>query len=61
MTEIDLVYFNYERGGLIGASSRWHEVSRYDYAGLVRVMGDDDRLPHLFVMREGDYYDFFGT
>jgi hypothetical protein len=23
-------------------------------------MGEDDRWPHLFVMGEGDYYDFFG-
>lgn len=56
---VDLAYFNYEHGGLIGATSRGDEYQGYDYTGLVRVMGEDDRWPHLFVMGEGDFYDFF--
>lgn len=60
MTAIDLAYFNYEHGGTPGSTRHNLEFGRYDYAGLVRVMGEDGRWPHLFVMGEGDYYDFFG-
>jgi hypothetical protein len=31
---IDLAYFNYEHGGLIGATSRGDEFLGYDYTGL---------------------------
>lgn len=58
--QVDLAYFNYEHGGLIGATSRGDEFRGYDYTGLVRVLGEDDRWPHLFVMGEGDFYDYFG-
>src|SRR6266536_6036411 len=59
VTAIDLAYFNFEHGGLIGGGARGGG-SGYEYTGLVRVMGEDDRWPNLFVMGEGDRYDFNG-
>ncbi|SEP53963.1 hypothetical protein [Amycolatopsis saalfeldensis] len=59
MTTIDLAYFNFEHGGLIGGGARGGG-SGYDFTGLVRVMGEDDRWPNLFVMGEGDRYEFNG-
>jgi hypothetical protein len=59
MTQIDLAYFNYAHGGLIGGGARGGGAG-YDYTGLVRVIGEDDRWPHLLVMGEGDRYEFDG-
>jgi hypothetical protein len=59
MATIDMAYFNYEHGGLIGRTARGGG-SGYDYRGLVRVMGKDDRWPNVFVMGEGDLYDYDG-
>jgi hypothetical protein len=57
--EIDLAYFNYAHGGMANASSRGEKPpSGYDFTGLVRVM--QERWPHVLVMGEGDYYEYFG-
>lgn len=59
ITEIDLAYFNYEHGGMINDSSRGaNPPGGYDFTGLVRVMRE--RWPHVLVMGEGDYYEYFG-
>jgi hypothetical protein len=61
MTGIDFAYFNYEHGGLAGGEDRFYSSGRgYDFAGLVRVAGDQDRWPHILVMGEGDRYGFAG-
>lgn len=62
MTALDLAYINYEHGGLIGANHELHvgDGYGYDYTGLVRIMGEDDRWPDLFVMGEGDRYEYWG-
>ncbi len=60
MTEIDLAYFNYEHGGMVGHSDRGDGGGAYFYDGLVNVMGENDRWPDLFVMGEGDRYEFSG-
>lgn len=57
--EIDLAYFNYEHGGMTNASARGgNPPGGYDFTGLVRTMRE--RWPHVLVMGEGDYYEYFG-
>lgn len=58
MTRIDVALFGSDHGGLIDASPRGDVFRGYDHTRLVRVMRDD--WPHLFVMTEGDYYEYFG-
>lgn len=61
MTEIDLAYFNYEHGGRVCGEDRLYSSGRgYDFAGLVRVAGDQGRWPHLLVIGEGDRYELSG-
>lgn len=61
MTEIDFAYFNYEHGGLINGKDCFFSSGRgYEFAGLVRVAGDQDRWPHILVMGEGDRYGYAG-
>ena len=59
MTEIDFAYLNYEHGGLRNTGYPGGGAD-YDYAGLVRVMSDGDRWPHILVMGEGDRYEYAG-
>ncbi|MBN6039976.1 hypothetical protein [Amycolatopsis sp. 195334CR] len=57
--EIDLAYFNYAHGGITNSSSRGENPpGGFDFTGLVRVMRE--RWPHVLVMGEGDYFEFFG-
>jgi hypothetical protein len=57
--EIDLAYFNYEHGGLVNATPRAENPpGGYRFDPLVRVMRD--RWPHVLVLGEGDYYEYFG-
>ncbi|TCO65961.1 hypothetical protein EV192_1011753 [Actinocrispum wychmicini] len=42
-----MAYINYEHGGLVDANSRGDEVGRYEYTGLVRILGEGDRWPHI--------------
>ena len=61
MTEIDVAYFNFEHGGLIGGHDHAYSSGRgYDFAGLVRVAGDQDRWPHILIMGEADRYEMSG-
>lgn len=61
MTEIDFAYFNYEHGGLAGGHDHAYSSGRgYDFAGLVRVAGDQGRWPHVLIMGEGDRYELAG-
>ena len=53
MTEIDFAYLNYEHGGLRDTGCPGGGAD-YDYAGLVRVMSDGDRWPHILVMGLSD-------
>ncbi|MET9260494.1 hypothetical protein [Amycolatopsis sp. NPDC004079] len=58
-TEIDLAYFNYAHGGIVNPTDRAEEPpGGYDFSGLVRTMRE--RWPHVLVMGEGDYYEFWG-
>lgn len=54
MVELDLMYWNYEHGGL-GRSS-----PGYDFGPLVRVVGKDDRWPDVLIVGESDRYDWDG-
>lgn len=63
MTILDIAYINYEHGGLQGATDELAlgaGGSTYDHAGLVRLVGDGGRWPDLFVMGEGDRYEYWG-
>jgi hypothetical protein len=60
VTVVDLAYFNFEHGGMVNASTRGDVPGGYDFTGLVRVLGQDDRWPHIIVMGEGDYYEYWG-
>ena len=76
MTRIGISYFNYEHGGLpvagrggavegyghsgIAAAGYHGGGYGYDYAGLVRVMADGTPWPDIFIMGEGDRYEFNG-
>lgn len=59
---LDIAYINYEHGGLIGDKKCLHIGDGYGYnhSGLVRIMGEDDRWPDLFVMGEADRYEYWG-
>src|SRR5262245_62968159 len=59
MTLIDLAYFNFEHAGRADANALG-DGGDYDFRGLVRVMGEDDRWPQLLVMGEADYCEFWG-
>ncbi len=61
VTQIDFAYFNFEHGGLIGGEDSFYSSGRgYDFAGLVRVAGDQGRWPHILLMGEADRYGFAG-
>ena len=61
MTEIDFAYFNFEHGGLIDGKDCFFSSGRgYDFAGLVRVAGDQGRWAHILVVGEGDRYELAG-
>lgn len=59
MTNIDFAYINYEHGGLDGGS--YHgSTGSYDFTGLVRILGDQDRWPDVAVVGEAEQYEFRG-
>jgi hypothetical protein len=61
VTEIDVAYFNYDHGGLIGGHDHAYSSGRgYDFAGLVRVAGDQGRWPDILILGEGDRYQYAG-
>jgi hypothetical protein len=50
-----------KHGGLAGSEDRFYSSGHgYDFAGLVRVAGDQKRWPHILVMGEADRYGFAG-
>lgn len=56
-TTIELAYINYEHGGLPADPARSELCTcTHDFAGLVRMAGEDDRWPDLLVMGEGVNY-----
>jgi hypothetical protein len=59
VTEIDFAYFNYAHGGRKGANSAG-DGGAYDFTGLVRVIGHENRWPDVLIMGEADRYDFNG-
>lgn len=59
MTEIHIDYLNYAHGGMIGASTR-EGGAGYDFTGLVRLMANGYRWPDIFVLGEGEHYEFAG-
>lgn len=59
MTEIDFAYWNYEHGGRRDADSGGNGGS-YDFEPLCRVVGHEDRWPHVLILGEADRYDFDG-
>jgi endonuclease/exonuclease/phosphatase family metal-dependent hydrolase len=56
---IDFAYFNYEHGGRVNANSLG-DGGPYDFRGLVRVMGEDDRWADAVLLGEGDRYEYNG-
>ena len=50
-----------KHGGLIDGHDHAYSSGRgYDFAGLVRVAGDQDRWPHVLIMGEADRYELSG-
>jgi hypothetical protein len=50
-----------KHGGLVGGEDRFYSCGRgYDFAGLVRVAGDQGRWPHVLAMGEADRYGYAG-
>lgn len=45
---------------MINHSTRGDVPAGYEFTGLVRVMQDEPEWPHVIVMGEGDYYEYFG-
>jgi endonuclease/exonuclease/phosphatase family metal-dependent hydrolase len=61
MTVLDIAYINYAHGGSTGDDLHIGDAgSGYDHAGLVRILGEDNRWPDIVVMGEGDRYEFCG-
>jgi hypothetical protein len=60
VTAVDIAYWNFAHGGVQPAATRGAVPTGYNFEGLVRVMGEGDRWPHVIVMGEGDYYTFWG-
>src|SRR5260370_854974 len=61
MTAIDVAYFNYEQGGLIGGHDHAYSSGRgYDLDGLARVARDGGRWPPPLIMGEGNRYELAG-
>lgn len=61
MTAVDLAYINYWHGGLAGDPARSDGCGcSYDFRGLVRMAGEDQRWPDLLVMGEGVHYSHNG-
>lgn len=49
-------YFNYENGGILNPEDGPNGPFRYDYSGLVRVVGEGDAWPDILIMGEGYCY-----
>jgi hypothetical protein len=57
--KIDFAYVNYEHGGSTDGSAGSLGRS-YQFDGLVRLLGDQDRWPDIAVMGEAEGYEFGG-
>ncbi|MFD2422404.1 hypothetical protein [Amycolatopsis pigmentata] len=59
MTAIDVCYWNYAHGGRTHANDVG-EGGNYNFEPLCRVIGEDDRWPHILILGEADRYDWDG-